>query len=178
MESENFQHIATRLRPRLMKLCQRFFDHQHMACDAEDAVQETLLRLWQLQSRQPSGSTSQADRQPGSHEALAVMIAKNVCIDILRRQQLHPASLDEQLPIASTTEADQQAIAHDAERLLQRALDRLPATQRRMLLMRSEGMSMAEIAAACGTTTNSTKTMVCAARRRMVELLQGSKVTK
>ena len=143
-----------------------------MACDAEDAVQETLLRLWLLQAHQPSSTPSLAEQQPRSHEALAVIIAKNVCIDILRRQQLHPTVLDEQLPIAGPSEADQQAIAHDAERLLQRALDRLPATQRRMLLMRSEGMSMTEIAAACGATPTSTKTMVCAARRRMLELLK------
>lgn len=168
METENFQHIAIQLRPRLLKLCKRFFDRQQMAYDAEDAVQETLLRLWLLRNRQEARNI----------EALAVMIAKNICIDQLRRQQLQPATLDERQPIASPTEADQQVLAHDTEQLVQRALNRLPATHRRMLMMRSEGMSMAEIAAACGATPTSTKTMICAARRRMAELIQGNKVTR
>jgi DNA-directed RNA polymerase specialized sigma24 family protein len=40
-----------------------------------------------------------------------------------------------------------------------------------MLLMRSEGMSMAEIAGACGATEASAKTMICNARKKMMELL-------
>ncbi len=45
MESQDFQNIATSVRPKLMNLCRSFFDKQELAYDAEDAVQETLLRL-------------------------------------------------------------------------------------------------------------------------------------
>lgn len=34
-----------------MNLCQSFFDRQELAYDAEDAVQETLMRLWQMRER-------------------------------------------------------------------------------------------------------------------------------
>ena len=58
-----------------MNLCRSFFDRQELAYDAEDAVQETLMRLWKMRDRI-------GDYQ--KPEALAMLIAKNVCIDILK----------------------------------------------------------------------------------------------
>ena len=51
MEQQDFQHIVSSLRPRLLKLCAQFFDSQELAYEAEDAVQETLLRLWQQRDK-------------------------------------------------------------------------------------------------------------------------------
>ena len=163
MVQQDFQHIAASLRPRLLKLCAQFFNSQELAYEAEDAVQETLLRLWQMKER------------IGDHqkpEALAMLIAKNVCIDILKLSKERHEALDESANVISNVQADQTIITHDTERLINNALAKLPATQRRMLLMRSEGMSMAEIAFACNATTTSTKTMLCAARKKMMELLK------
>ena len=162
MESQDFQHIATTVRPKLMNLCRSFFDRQELAYGAEDAVQETLMRLWQMRDRI-------CDYQ--KPEALAMLIAKNVCIDILKLSKEHHEALDWSANVICNVQADQSLITHDTERLINNALAKLPTTQRRMLMMRSEGMSMTEIAAACGTTPTSAKTMVCAARKRMMELL-------
>ena len=162
MESQDFQHIATTVRPMLMNLCWSFFDRQELAYDAEDAVQETLMRLWQMRDRI-------GDYQ--KPEALAMLIAKNVCIDILKLSKEQHEALDETANVISNVQADQTIITHDTERLINNALEKLPTTQRRMLMMRSEGMSMSEIGAACGTTPTSAKTMICAARKRMMELL-------
>ena len=68
--------------------------------------------------------------------------------------------------------ADQSLITHDTQMRIQTALDRLPATQRRMLTMRSEGMTIDEISTICNTTKQSTRTMISAARRLMLELLR------
>ena len=163
MESQDFQNIATTVRPKLMNLCQSFFDRQELAYDAEDAVQETLMRLWQMRKR------IGAYQKP---EALAMLIAKNVCIDILKLSKEQHEALDKTANVISNVQADQTIITHDTERLINNALAKLPTTQRRMLMMRSEGMSMTEIAAACSTTPTSTKTMICAARKRMMELLK------
>lgn len=162
MELQDFQHIATTTRPRLMKLCRSFFDRQELAYDAEDAVQETLMRLWQMRARI-------GDYQ--KPEALAMLIAKNVCIDILKLRKEQHEPLDETVNVISHIQADHSVITCETERWIGNALAKLPSTQRRMLVMRSEGMSMAEIAAACGTTPASTKTMICNARKRMMELL-------
>ena len=163
MESQDFQNIATSVRPKLMNLCRSFFDKQELAYDAEDVVQETLLRLWQMQDRL-------SDYQ--KPEALAMLIAKNVCIDILKLNKEQHEPLDETSNIIGNVQADQSMITHDTEQIISNALAKLPRTQQLMLIMRSEGMSMSEIASACNATTTSTKTMVCAARKKMVELLK------
>lgn len=163
MEQKDFQHLAVSLRPRLMKLCAQFFDSQEMAYEAEDAVQETLLRLWQHRERMD-------DRQ--KPDALAMLIAKNVCIDIKKRGGAWHDSLEDSLYVEAGEHTDQVLIDKDSRKRLAIALDRLPSTQRRMLLMRSEGMSMSEIAVACNATPASTKTMICAARKKMTELLK------
>ena len=163
MEIETFQHIVVTVRPKLIRLCRRFFDTQELAYDAEDAVQETLLRLWQMKDELDEC------RNP---ESMAVMIAKNVCIDILRLSREQYVSLDAVSRVIEDAQTDHLAIAHDTEQLIERAMAKLPATQHRMLVMRSEGMTMSEISAVCGTTVTSTKTMICAARKRMMELLK------
>ena len=146
-----------------MTLCQSFFDRQEMAYDAEDAVQETYLRLWQMRAR---------IGEYHNPEALATMIAKNICIDILKQHSARVVLLHETLYAIDDTQTDQLAIQHDVERLLKTAMRKLPTTKRKMLLMRSDGMSMEEIAAACGTTAASAKTMICAARKELVSILK------
>ncbi len=163
MESQDFQNIATSVRPKLMSLCRNFFDRQELAYDAEDAVQETLLRLWQMRDR-----LSEYQKP----EALAMLIAKNVCIDILKLNKEQHKPLDETRNIIGNVQADQSMIAHDTKRIISNALAKLPRTQQRMLMMRAEGMSMVEIAAACNATATSTKTMICAARKKLMELLK------
>ena len=124
MESQDFQNIATSVRPKLMNLCRSFFDKQELAYDAEDAVQETLLRLWQMQDRL-------SDYQ--KPEALAMLIAKNVCIDILKLNKEQHEPLDETSNIIGNVQADQSMITHDTEqwwKLLQPAMQRPPAQRR------------------------------------------------
>ena len=74
-----FEQIAITIRPRLLELCERFLTMRQLPEEAEDMVQETLFRLWQMRERLDDYA---------SPEALAVTIAKNVCIDLLRRQQV------------------------------------------------------------------------------------------
>ncbi len=162
MTIEAFEHIAKTLRPRLVELCRRFLATRQLPEDAEDMVQDTLFRLWQMRG--------QLDNYQ-SPEALAVTIAKNVCIDHLRKQHmaLMPLESDE---AEDSQHADQSLITHDTQTQIQAALEHLPATQRRMLMMRSEDMTINEISTICNTTQQSTRTMISSARRLMLELLR------
>jgi len=159
----DFIQLATAIRPRLISLCRSFFDRQELACDAEDAVQETLLRLWLMH---------ESLRKYHSPETLAIKIAKNVCIDILRKASERHESLEGGFALFAPMQTDHQAIFHDTERIIGQAMKKLSGTQHRMLIMRSEGMTMEEIAAACGTTPASTKTMICTARKQLMTTMK------
>jgi RNA polymerase sigma-70 factor (ECF subfamily) len=106
-----------------------------------------------------------------SVQALAVAIAKNVCIDILRRQHAQVVPLND-MDIVDRDEADQVAITKDTQTRIREALNQLPHTKRRMIEMRSEGMSLDEISNVCNTTKQSTKTMISSARRMLLEKLR------
>ena len=162
MAMTTFEQIAINIRPRLLELCERFLTMRQLPEEAEDMVQETLFRLWQMRERLDDYA---------SPEALAVTIAKNMCIDLLRRQQV-PTNTLHDADVADSRAADQDLLSHDMHKQIEEALNRLPATQRRMLTMRSEGMTIDEISTICKTTKQSTKTMISAARRTMLELLK------
>lgn len=171
MEEIEFEHIAAEMRPKLTAHCHRYIDASSLAIDADDIVQETLVRLWKMRDKL---------FQYQSIEALAMTIARNLSIDYLRRDHQRTESLDldatsNSSPVnrtASTVASDQSLIGEDTQRQLEQALDKLPSTQRRMLMMRSEGMSLDGIAAICGANKASTKTMISAARRTLLKLMR------
>ena len=162
MTIKAFEQIANDVRPRLMKLSERFLAEQQMVEDAEDIVQDALFRLWQRREQLDSYK---------SLEALAFTITKNVCIDHLRQQRMRLEPLDG-TDIQDSQKTDQNIIAQDTETMIRTALNQLPATQRRMLEMRTEGMTLDEISTICNTAKQSTKTMISAARRTVLEMLR------
>jgi RNA polymerase sigma-70 factor (ECF subfamily) len=162
MTIETFEHIAKTLRPQLMNLCNRFLISNRLPEEAEDMVQETLFRLWQMRERLDNYQ---------SPEALAVTIAKNVCIDHLRKQHLRLEPLEEN-DAEAPQETDQSLIDSETLTWIQKTLAHLPANQRRMLMMRSEGMTIDEISTICNTTQQSTRTMISSARKLMLKLLR------
>ena len=120
--------------------------------EAEDAVQETLLRAWRSQ-RQYEGRSS-------LHSWL-YRIATNVCIDMLndrsrRAVPVEPVQLED-APIEAGVDTDPAArtLAREAFGLaLAAAIERLPARQRAVLLLREVLCWRAnEVAEVLGTST-------------------------
>ncbi len=163
MDKAHFEQLAKRLRPKITALAGRFFAAVERAEQADDVAQETLLRLWRM-----------GDRIDGYRdvEALAVAIAKNVCVDIYRRGAPTAAPIDN-VRIAVAAAAETRQTDEALHYALEKGLARLPSTQRRMMLMRSEGMQLDDIAAVCGTTKASTKTLISAARKTLMKTMKG-----
>lgn len=74
MDAVQFQDKAALLRPRLLNIALRYL---HQKEEAEDVVQDTLLRVWQLDL------ATAADV-----ERLSGVVVKNLCIDLLRRRRV------------------------------------------------------------------------------------------
>lgn len=125
MTQEEFKEEAQRLRPRLMLTARRYLGDD----DAEDTVQDALLRLWQMVGEL---------RQP--FDALALRLTRNLCIDQVRRRK--PTVM---LPDSGGTD---QADGDDEriERMMA-VVSTLPDLQQTILRLRHlEGMEMNEIA--------------------------------
>jgi RNA polymerase sigma-70 factor (ECF subfamily) len=124
-------HDLERHRVALTRHCARML---RSPADAEDAVQETLLRAWRCQGG--------FERRSGLYSWL-YRIATNVCLDMLKDRSRRPVPIDPaplaSAPLEATAEVDpaERALTSEAFRLaLGAALERLPARQRAVLLLR------------------------------------------
>ncbi len=131
VETRHMHDDLERHRAALTRHCTRMLGSRS---DAEDAVQETLLRAWRSHARFDGRC------RVGSwlHR-----IATNVCIDMLnarsrRALPADPASLqDAQLEADAEFDPAEQALARETFRLaLQVAANRLPVRQRAVLILR------------------------------------------
>lgn len=125
MTQEEFKDEAQRLRPRLMLTARRYLGDD----DAEDTVQDALLRLWQMvgELRQPL-------------DALAQRLTRNLCIDKVRRKKA---------TVTLTANGETDEADDDDERIerMMAVVSTLPDLQQTILRLRHlEGMEMNEIA--------------------------------
>ena len=169
MNDTEFEHIATRLRPRLIATAMQTSNALHLVeADVEDAVQESLVRLWRM-----------GDRLNGyrSVESLGVTIVRNVCIDMARQSSLPTTSLDGPhgpVAVAADSSADSSLTAESTRGAVDRLIAQLPATQQRLLKMRGEGMSLDEISAVTDMPKTSVKTLIARARRTLLQRMEVS----
>lgn len=154
MTRSEFEHIAARLRQRVLKVGLDFFGSRE---DAEDAAQETMVQLWRYCEH------IDAERNV---EALAVKVAKNCCVSMYRRQKpqtdVQSVMLNAQLEASPQEELE----AKDTQRMFSEALDLLKPRERQLFEMRQmERLSTEEVSVQTGIPKASITAMVSAARK-------------
>ena len=145
MTTETFRQEAQRMRTTLVRLA---FGILRDSDEAEDVVQDVLLRLWQMrdQLRMPI-------------EPLARVLTRNRCIDIVRRKK--PAA---ELSMAVFQEED-EALRERIERMM-KVIETLPDLQQTILRLRHmEGMEFKEIAELTGSTEAAVRKALSRARQ-------------
>jgi RNA polymerase sigma-70 factor (ECF subfamily) len=145
--SEVYRAVASRLRAFLARLVRS-------EPLADDLFQETLLRMHRAR-----GSFARGARLlPWCYA-----IARNVHVDHLRHrpsQRERPAETDEPIELAAGPEVDGEALAAAAQLAarVEATLAKLPPNQREaFILIRYEGLSVADAAAVLGTTEGAVK---------------------
>jgi RNA polymerase sigma-70 factor, ECF subfamily len=144
-----FRQLVEPYRRTLEVHCYRMLGSPH---DAEDVVQETLLRAWRNLGR--------FDRHASVYTWL-YRIATNACLDELRRRprrpdavQPFPDSAVEQASAPVFEPAARYALREGMELALMQAIQRLPGRQRAVLILRDVlGWTAPEVAALLETTT-------------------------
>ena len=154
MTRSEFEHIAERVRQKVLKVGLQFFGSQE---DAEDAAQETMEQLWRY--------CEQIDASRNI-EALAIRVAKNCCVSLYRKNRPTPNPSLYGGELGSTPQEILEA--KDTERMLEEALDLLKPRERQLFEMRQlEGLSVDEISSETGIPKLSITAMVSAARKKV-----------
>lgn len=160
MDRETFEMTARGLRPRILEVGRRFFGSDD---DAEDVAQETLAVLWERCAVLDEGRNV---------EALAVRVAKNVCVDWVRRsKRLDVVRVDDvELAGVQTRELSphEEEEVRGQERMMEEAEKVLSRRERELFRMRQEeGLSAEEIAELTGIGKRSVFSMVAMARKKL-----------
>ena len=167
MTQKEYKEEARRLRPRLLQTARRYLNEE----DAEDTVQDVLLRLWQM-----------VDTLRMPIDALAQVLVRNFCVDRRRRQkplQVLTANgwTSENLRACTngrvvTDEANcEQADETETDERIERVLamiDALPTLQQTILRLRHiDGMEMREIAELTGSSEVAIRKTLSRARQTL-----------
>jgi RNA polymerase sigma-70 factor (ECF subfamily) len=129
--------------------------------EAEDLTQETFLRAWRRRGHL---------RDPDRARVWLFTIAKNLWNDRLRRKGRRPTLVEplEEDPPSTAAAPDHDVMVREDLRRVLEAMDSLPARQREVLYLRAcEELSLSEIAAVLGISSEAAKASLCEARKRL-----------
>lgn len=156
-ETEIFKRMVLPHAPVMERLLLRMLGED----DARDALQDTLLRLWEHRSLLFSAENVRA---------YCLTTARNTASNRLR--SLHPAEQVEELPIADLG-ADRDSA--DDLRHAETLLEQLPEPQRRAIRLRSYAvMEVDEIAREMDVSESNVRQLLSRGRRRLRELFKTS----
>jgi RNA polymerase sigma factor (sigma-70 family) len=149
-----FEEIYRRFGSRMKSIA---WNHLGNSSDAEDAVQETFLKV----HRAATTFTGEA-----SFATWVYRILVNTCYDLLRkrRRRVEEAPLDDSLERSASSVDDMKRIA------LRRLLDQLPEQRRSVFtLFEIEGLSHAEIGQVLGISEGNSKWILFATKKELQE---------
>ncbi len=161
MELEKFKTILMPLREKLLNFARSMLKNE---AEAEDAVQETYLRLW--------NARSQLNSHPNAG-GFAMQTLKNICIDRLRAEK-HGISIDNVSIVEDSITPYTYTEQKDSAGIIRKIIDSLPETQRRVIMMRDvDGYELEEIAQIMGAEATAVKVNLSRARKTVRDKFLG-----
>lgn len=162
MEIQEFIHCVERLRDDLLQQANHYLDNSE---NAEDAVQETLVKLWIARNRIADSAKMRN---------LASVICRNVSLNMLRDANTS-VPIDNADNIAMQFDPQSQLEERESQRKLRQSILALSDKQRAILRMRNvENMSYSDIAKVVGTTESSVRGMISKARMELLIQMKGA----
>lgn len=153
MKTEEYEQLVRNIRPGLVRMAVAWLPDGEQA---EDAVQETLCKLWLIRSKVDS------QRKP---EALVTTMLRNLLASQLRSASPAHIPIDN-LPDEEAAEQEEESENQMAEVLA--LVAKLPSLQQAILLMRHiDGLEISEIVRLTEGTPESVRANLSRARRRV-----------
>ena len=134
MTGQEFKQMVERMRPRLMQMGREFFGSD---TEAEEVVQETWLRAWNVRERVTLS------------DAYVMRIARNCCVSMWRGQRAEVELADESGAAVTEVTPQEELEERENSEWLASRLQRLPKAEREVWqLFYDEGLTVEEIAEA------------------------------
>jgi len=150
-----FLEIYSRHSARIFAYCRRFLGNKE---DANDVFQEAFVRFFQ---------TASQDRVMTNVPAFILKIARNLCVNVRRRNKETTAFEDY---MYSSHEKDDK---DELLKLIKMAMELLPEEFKEVFILREyDGLSYLEIADVTNTSLSSVKIRLFRAKKRIREILQ------
>ena len=159
MELNQFKITVVPLRGKLLNYARKLTDD---SSDAEDVVQEVMLKLWNIRQKL---------EEYNSIEALAVRITHNLCMDMWRSKRTDQVSLD-QVPVVSQTVNPERVLeGNDEIRMMREIISSLPTLQQTIIRMKDiEEYETEEIAQITGCSSESIRSNLSRARKKVRDI--------
>lgn len=158
MSEISFRTDVLPLKNELFRLALRITQNRH---DAEDIVQETMLRVW---------SRREQWKEIESMEAFCLTICRNLALDKQKSMDRQTStSLDNEYDTPDRSYAsdpEEQTVQRDRLQMVRRLMDTLPEKQRTCIQLRDvEGKAYKDIATVIGITEQQVKVNIFRARQ-------------
>ncbi|MCD8301960.1 MAG: sigma-70 family RNA polymerase sigma factor [Prevotellaceae bacterium] len=156
MKEVNFMNDVLPLKDKLFRLAWRITLNR---AEAEDIVQDTLVRAWDQREEWS------AIRDP---ETFCLTVCRNLALDRSKRAVHLPLPEQEQEPPDSQPAPDEALSGNERLRMARAAMDELPEVQRAIMELRDiEGMTYQEIAKTLCVTETQVKVYLHRARTKI-----------
>ena len=164
MKEISFQNDVLPLKNKLFRLALRITLNRE---EAEDVVQDTLIKVWNARDRW---------QELDSIEAYSFTIARNLSLDRIKKMENQNDSLEEQNTERldeNTSTPSERMIQKDKLNIVRNIIDELPEKQRSCLQLRDiEGKSYKEIADILSITEDQVKVNIFRARQTVKQRFQ------
>jgi RNA polymerase sigma-70 factor (ECF subfamily) len=159
MQIEQFKTDIISLRQKLFLFALKYLQNEE---DAEDAVQETLLRLWKIRDQLDTVANL---------GAFSMQTLKNICIDRLRTAKEY-TEINDFYQVTDYNTPYSVMEVKDMVALVKKIIANLPELQRIIIQMRDvEGYELQEIADITGTQVGAVTVNLSRARKKVRDTL-------
>ena len=156
MQEISFRNDILPLKDKLFRLALRITFNR---AEAEDVVQETLIRVWNKRDEWP---------QFGSIEAYCLTVARNLAIDRSERKDARAELTPDMEDASDASSPYERLVSKERMALIHRLMNELPEKQRLIMQLRDvEGKSYKEIAVVLNLTEEQVKVNLFRARQKV-----------
>jgi RNA polymerase sigma-70 factor (ECF subfamily) len=156
MDSESFKNTFLPYHKKMYKIAFRLLGN---AYDAQDAVQDAFVKLWN--KRNDLSKVSNTD-------AFAVIVLRNICLDFLKKGKIVFTNYDEE--IADTQSFAYEIELHEKVQEVRKIVQQLPENQRQVMIMRHwNELTDEKIAQATGLSAANIRVLLSRARKTIRE---------